>query len=79
MDKFKTVVDYWDNRLILFERIIFANDPRRQFKLGFSITKFNGRIIKNINEISEKSLLETRISDGTIKSKVETISKNEEK
>jgi len=77
VDRFKAVIGYWDNKLNYFEKMIVASDPSRQFKIGFSVVRLNGKIVKNIAGIFRQDIIETQVSNGVIKSKVEIIFKNE--
>lgn len=53
-----------------FEKIIASNNPERQLKLGYSIVRKDGQIVRNIKNVTIGDELETRVSDGTITSKV---------
>jgi len=46
-------------------------DPQNILKRGYSLTMLNGKIVKSVQTVKEGDLLETRLSDGTIESKVE--------
>ena len=52
-------------------------NPISTLKRGYTITKINGKPIKNINEIKKDSTIETTLSNGTITSKVIEIKKGE--
>jgi exodeoxyribonuclease VII large subunit len=52
-------------------------DPQNILKRGYSLTMLNGRIVKSVNQLKEGDLLETRLSDGKIKSTVKEISNKE--
>jgi exodeoxyribonuclease VII large subunit len=45
-------------------------DPQNIIKRGYSLTMLNGKIVKSVNQVKEGDLLETRLSDGTLESKV---------
>jgi exodeoxyribonuclease VII large subunit len=45
-------------------------DPVNVLKRGYTITSLNGKIIKNSDDTSLEDIIDTRFSDGTIKSKV---------
>ena len=49
------------------------NNPERQLKLGYSIAKINGKIIKSIKEIKIGQDLEIKVSDGVISSEIKNI------
>lgn len=48
-------------------------DPINILKRGFSITRFNGRAVKNISEISEGETIETQVYKGTITSIIKSL------
>jgi exodeoxyribonuclease VII large subunit len=52
------------------EEVIFANDPKKQLRLGYAIMKKNGKIIKNILELKKGEIVDTILSDGEISSEV---------
>lgn len=55
------------------EKIITMNNPERQLKLGYSIAKINGKIIKNIKDAKVGQELEIKVSDGSIESEIKNI------
>lgn len=48
-------------------------DPQNIIKRGYSLTMIDGKIVKSVSLIKEGDLIETRLSDGTVESKVEKI------
>jgi len=46
-------------------------DPQNILKRGYSLTMLNGKIVKSVKQLKEGVLLETRLSDGMVKSTVE--------
>ncbi len=52
------------------ERFIRLNDPRRQLKLGYSITRKGGKIVRSVGAFKPGDELETEFADGSIKSRV---------
>ncbi len=52
------------------ERFIRLNDPRRQLKLGYSITRKNGTIVRSVRAFKPGDELETEFADGAIRSRV---------
>jgi exodeoxyribonuclease VII large subunit len=59
--------------VLCVEKIITMNNPERQLKLGYSIAKINGKIIKSIKEIKIGQDLEIKVSDGVISSEIKNI------
>lgn len=52
-------------------------DPQNILKRGYSLTMLNGKIVKSIQMVKEGDLLETRLSNGIVESKVNRISNKE--
>jgi len=50
-------------------------DPQNILKRGYSLTMMNGKIVKSVQQIKAGDLLETRLSDGIVESKVEKTTK----
>ena len=48
-------------------------DPQNILKRGYSLTMLNGMILKSVHSVKEGDLLETRLSDGKVESRVEKI------
>jgi exodeoxyribonuclease VII large subunit len=45
-------------------------NPEKVLLRGFSITSINGKILKNINQLSKDDVIDTQLYDGTMKSRV---------
>ena len=61
-----------NQRLESLEKHIALMRPERILALGYSITRANGRIIKSADDVSEGTLVETTLANGSIISKVVT-------
>jgi len=61
--------------LDIANRIIAQNDPKRNLKLGYCITRSNKQIIKSIKSIKKGETIETEYFDGLISSEIKNISK----
>lgn len=68
---FKNHIQKTKDKIISLEKNINQNNPERQLKLGYSIARKNGKILKNINQINKNESFDLELSDGIIKSKVE--------
>jgi len=80
---------FWQNSLVGFrgllskinqhlenaENIISANNPERQLKKGYSIARFNGKIIKSIKDVILGKNIDLLVADGKIISQVKNINK----
>ncbi|MFA5080767.1 MAG: exodeoxyribonuclease VII large subunit [Candidatus Paceibacterota bacterium] len=61
--------------LDIANRIIAQNDPKRNLKLGYCITRSNKQIVKSIKSIKKGETIETEYFDGLISSEIKNISK----
>lgn len=68
----KTEMQLQQSELILdnIEKNIHNMDPKNVLKRGYSITRFNGKAIKEILEVKPGDLLQTIIFDGEVESTV---------
>ncbi|MFA5178364.1 MAG: exodeoxyribonuclease VII large subunit [Candidatus Paceibacterota bacterium] len=60
-------------KISLAESIISQNNPERNLKLGYSLIRKNGKIIKSINQVQVDNDLNLQVSDGTIEAKAQKI------
>lgn len=56
------------------ERVARINDPTRQLKLGYSIVRGNGKVVRSVRGMSKGDALSVQFADGTADTRVETIS-----
>lgn len=63
-------------KLNIFDRELQQNSPERQLKLGYSIVKIQGKIVKSVTEIKKGDVLENVFHDGKIQSTVGEILNN---
>jgi len=57
------------------QKTIYDNNPERQLKLGYSIATLKGKVIKSISSVKEEDLIDVKVSDGKLSSKVKKIFK----
>ena len=60
------------SRLDNLEKVIRLLDPANVLRRGYSITYHNGRILKDVSLLRKGDFIDTILSNGVIKSKVET-------
>lgn len=60
-----------------FERTVRNLDPIHVMKRGFSITRKNGKAIKNLNDVTTGDVLETEFPEGKVVSEVKSKNQNE--
>jgi exonuclease VII large subunit len=65
-------------RMDIFENTVRLNDPTRQLRLGYSITRHEGKVVRGIRDVRIGACLKTQVSDGVIDSNVEGVHKNEQ-
>jgi exodeoxyribonuclease VII large subunit len=58
------------DRLAYAERAMVLNDPTSQLKLGYALTRHNGKIVRSVRDVKAGEMLETQVADGSIKSNV---------
>jgi exodeoxyribonuclease VII large subunit len=57
-------------RTAVMENTLGILDPENVLKRGYSITTFNGKLIKSTIEVGKDDIIETKLRDGEFKSKV---------
>lgn len=73
----KDLIKNSQNLLDSFEIKIKLNDPLQILKKGYSINiDSEGKIVKSINQVKEKQIIETTLSDGSYKSSILSIKNN---
>jgi len=72
-DGFKPLKEKSLEGLVGFEKMISQNNPERQLRLGYSITRSRDGIVKSIGSLKEGDSLEIKVSDGIIGSEIKKI------
>lgn len=57
-------------KLDLWMKTIELHSPERIFKMGYSLTMVNGKMVRSQSEVNEGDVLETHLQDGVIQSVV---------
>ena len=57
-------------KLDLWMKTIELHSPERIFKMGYSLTMVNGKLVRSQSEVNESDVLETHLHDGVIQSVV---------
>jgi len=63
------------HQLELFEQSAKYADPENILKKGYTLTLRNGKILKDISQLKEDDIIETKFAKGTIESQVKVIKK----
>ena len=58
------------SKLDLWMKTIELHSPERIFKMGYSLTMVNGKMVRSQSEVNEGDMLETHLHDGVIQSVV---------
>jgi len=73
---FKLLLFAVGERIKNFEKIISINNPERQLKLGYSIARVNGKIIRKTDDVKVGSDIDLKVINGIIVSEVKEIKKD---
>ena len=57
-------------RMELWQKTIELHSPERIFKMGFSLTKANGKVIRKTQDVPKGTIIETYLQNGVIQSEV---------
>ena len=60
-------------QIVYFQKLIESHDPERQLKLGYSIAKIGGKILKNAKDAKVGQKLDILLADGIINSQIKKI------
>ena len=72
---FNSLLSITKQQLEHSEEIVYLRNPETQLKLGYSITRCRGRLIRSIRDTKIGKDVDIRVTDGTIISKVKNINK----
>lgn len=72
---FKSMLSSVVQRLTYVQKIVESNNPERQLKLGYSIARCSGKIIRSIKNVKIGKNINVEVVDGSITSKVNSINK----
>jgi len=75
LSSFRFLLSKVNQRVIQAEKAVFLNDPERQLRLGYSIARCNGKIVRRAGDIKVGENMDVRVLDGIIISEVKNIKK----
>ena len=58
-------------KLSLWQKTIELHSPERIFKMGYSLTTVNGKVVRRAEDVQVGKVMETHLKDGVIRSVVE--------
>lgn len=67
-----------NRKMDFIENTVRLNDPTRQLRLGYSITRHEGKVVRGIKDVRIGASLNTQVSDGVIDSNVEGVHGSEQ-
>jgi exodeoxyribonuclease VII large subunit len=70
---FRLLLSKVNQRVIQAEKAVFFNNPERQLRLGYSIARCDGKIIRKIGDTKIGENMDVRVIDGVIVSEVKNI------
>lgn len=56
------------NKLAIWQKTIELHSPERIFKMGYSLTTVNGKVVRNQEDIKSGDIIETHLQDGVVES-----------
>lgn len=74
-DLFILLSEEKSRKLLEFQKIISQNNPKRQLKMGYSITRINGKIARSVYSFEKNDILKTELFDGEVESEIKKINK----
>jgi exodeoxyribonuclease VII large subunit len=73
IDHTETRIGYIKKQIAFFEKSVNLNDPARQLRLGYSLVRHGGKILRSVHAVKTGDRLDTQLSDGAIQSRVEIV------
>lgn len=73
---FKSLLSRINQQLEHSAKFIELNNPERQLKLGYSIARCGGKIVRSVKNVKLGDDLDVRVADGNIISQIKNIDKN---
>ncbi len=70
-----TALKQENERLHILDKVIAANDPSLLLKKGYSLTRFKGKIVKDVKILNKGDEIETVLRNGKIISTIDTLEK----
>lgn len=68
-----SAIKYSSKSIPLLERAVHTNDPRRNIKLGYSLSYVNGKLARSVSDVAVGQEIVTHLHDGEFKSEVKEV------
>lgn len=59
-----------EDKLARYNALLTAHDPMRQLRLGYSILRNKGEVLRSVRELNEGATIDAVLADGTLSAKV---------
>ncbi|MCK5332849.1 exodeoxyribonuclease VII large subunit [Candidatus Parcubacteria bacterium] len=69
-NEYERSVSFAKQKIVFFENSLKIHDPERNLKLGYSITYFNGKILRSVQQIEKGDVINVKLADGNIESEI---------
>lgn len=67
---FDQLINRWQEKINSYINLLNSLNPNNILKRGYSITKLNGKILRNAKNVQAQQIIETKLFEGSIKAKV---------
>jgi exodeoxyribonuclease VII large subunit len=57
-------------KLNLWQKTVELHSPERIYRMGYSLTTVNGKVVRGAQDVAEGDVIETHLRDGVIQSEV---------
>ncbi len=74
--EYERMLIFTKDRIATIQNRININSPERQLSLGYSIASSGGKIIRSVAQVKNNDIIDIRVSDGKIESRVEKVRKS---
>jgi exodeoxyribonuclease VII large subunit len=75
----RQAMDKVREKLSAFAALLDAHDPMRQLRLGYSILRREGNVLRSVKDVSMGATIEALLADGKISASVITIEQHDKK
>jgi exodeoxyribonuclease VII large subunit len=68
-------INQFKQQIQLMENVIKHNDPERNLKLGYSLARCNGKLVRKVSDVKIGNEIDLQVSDGIISSNITKVKK----
>jgi exodeoxyribonuclease VII large subunit len=66
-------------QLLRYDALLEAHDPMRQLRLGYSILRSEGGVLRSVHDVEEGATIDAQLWDGTLSAKITKIDQYDKK